>query len=542
MAQILIFIFLTVMWTFPLIFKLRTSIFADGKWLFDTLVAIYGTWWHKMAWLGNVSANFNNLLGYPFGIDISMENKEPVLEIPLLFLSLWKDEIFAFNIIILSSFILSGITMYYLALYFTKNKPASFISAVIYAFSPYHSLQCFSHMSLAVIQWMPLYILSLFKFREKISYSRSILCAGTFLLAALSNYYYAYIMFIFTIVFLLFNFNMNFIKKFSLMGLIIIAVLMPINYKAITAVWKSRSGSAEIETTRHARPLNDLFRYSARITDYIRPSEYHPIFGKVDFLFIKPYKSASRHWAERTVFLGYIPIILSFYFLLLKKKKDTDINIIVVSTIIAFLISLPPKLGFIPMPGLFLYKIFPMFRSYARFGVMVILGFSIFSGLGFMKILERRRRKILYTSIFAGLILFEFIVIPPFRNVDFGKTSAVYTWVKKLPKDTAIVEYPLFSEIESDHYKYLFYQRIHQHPLFNGMRVGSSVDAIRTETMDISDIKSANKLNSLGIQYVILHKESYPMQELQEIDKNKGLEKIIDFEDSAVYKIMGAVE
>lgn len=546
----LIFLLLTIGWTYPLIFRLRSSIFADGKWLFDTLVAIYGIWLNKMAWLGKAALNFNNLIGYPFGVDISCINREPLLEIPLLFLSLWKDEIFAFNIIILSSYFLSAITMYCLALYFTKNKMASFLSSTVYAFCPYHSLQAFSHMSLAVIQWMPLYILCLFKFGEKISYTRSVLCAGAFLLVALSNYYYAYLMFIFTVIFFLFNLykGFNLIKKFLLMGIIIALVLIPLNYKAIIAVWKGPEFSREAEIPRHAPPLVDLFNYSARVTDYIRPSEYHPVFGRIDFLFMKPYSSASRHWAERTVFLGYIPLILSFYFIgnwFRRKKKvieELNIYILLLSTITVFIISLPPKLGFLYMPSFFLYKIFPMFRTYARFGILVILGVSIFAGLGFKEVLEHYRRKILFVFMNIGLILFEFTVIPPTRNVDFSKIPSVYEWIKDIPEGVAIAEYPLLQETDSNHYRYLFYQRIHRHPLFNGSNTDSLGDAIRREIMDISDNRSARILRSLGIKYIILHKYSYNVKDLGEIDRNEGLEKIMDFEDSVVYKIIASTE
>lgn len=549
-----VFILLTLIWTYPLILKLSSSIFADGKWLFDTLVAIYGIWLNKMAWLGSAARNFNNLIGYPFGVDLSCINREPALEAPLLLLSLWKNEIFAFNIIILSSFFLSAVTMYFLAFYITRNRIASFLSAIIYAFCPYHCLQAFSHISLAVIQWLPLYVLCLFKFGEKVSYTRTILCAGVFLLVALSNYYYAYVMFIFTLIFFLFNLykkfrysvyeGFSFIGKFLLMGLIILVVLMPLNYKAIVAVWRGPADShGELEIPRYAPPLQDLFRYSANITDYIRPSEYHPVFGKVNFWFIKPYKDASRYWSEKTVFLGYVPMIFSFYFIFnwfrRKRKllKEVNIYILFFSTIAAFVISLSPKLGSIPMPSFFLYKIFPMFRSYARFGILVILGTAVFAGLGYLEMLERYQRKALFTLMVVGLVLFEFMVIPPFRNVDYSKNPPEYEWIRNLPNGTAIAEYPLLSEIDSDHYKYLFYQRAHKHPLFNGGRRGSEGDAIRCEIKDISEIRSARILNYLGIQYIILHKDRYNERDLVKIDKNKGLEKTIEFENSVIYKI-----
>ena len=66
-------------------------------------------------------------------------------------------EVVAFNAVVLLSFVLSGFTMYLLALRLTGNRWAALLSGVIYAFAPYriHALAA-GWIPLLPTQWLPL--------------------------------------------------------------------------------------------------------------------------------------------------------------------------------------------------------------------------------------------------------------------------------------------------------------------------------------------------------------------------------------------------
>ena len=196
------FIFLGAIVTYPLIFKMSSHIYGVPG---DSLVNIYWFWWWKYAWGNNLSFTTIPLLSAPFGVKILdpflfWTLYSSLLAIGLTFLA---NEVFAYNFLILSSFPLAAITMYFLVYHFTRNRLASMVSGIIYSFSPYHFWHGFQHLTVAQIQWMPLYALFLFKLSEARNYKNAILCGFLFSVVTLETLYYGYFMLIFTGAFIL---------------------------------------------------------------------------------------------------------------------------------------------------------------------------------------------------------------------------------------------------------------------------------------------------------------------------------------------------
>lgn len=571
------FILLTLVITYPLIFKMDRSIFSDPEWTFDSLGCLYGIWWAKYAWLNKFSSTFNHLVAFPFGVDSSQAPTQPGLSCPLLVLSLWQNEFFAYNFFILASFVLSAVIVYYLVYYLTKDKLASMFSGLVFAFCPNHSLQSFSHIGLAAIQWMPLYVLSLLMLNEERCYRNAIFLAFTFSLVTLSAYYYGYFMVIFTVGFILFKMaygkwdknyqvmkseKLKTFKVIILAGVLALVMILPSSYNMIKnkilpqkPVCVQRTGRLEaVVTIKYKQPLSDLYRYAARGYDYLLPSEYHPIFGKLTQKIVKTISDGRRHWSERTLYLGLTPLFLAVMGVIGWKKRrklkvgelkeNFYILLFLFSAALAFYFSLPPLIGFgkikIFTPSFFLYRLAPMFRVYARMGFVVTLCVAVLAGFGLRDILANIKRKWNQMAIalaFSFLILFEYTVVPPFRNVDFGKTPAVYEWLAKEPEDIVIAEYPLYDFINEKHYEYLFYQRVHQKKMVNGAPRGSKGDKIRELVMDILKPESRSVLKDLGVDYLIIHKESYEQRDWASLDNSQDLEFTKDFPSARVYRI-----
>ena len=72
-------------------------------------------------------------------------------------------------------------------------------------------------------------------------------------------------------------------------------------------------------------------------------------------------------------------------------------------TFVGILFSMPPYWNFgifkIYFPSFFMYKILPMFRAYARFGILVMLSISVLAGIGFMRLVSTKKNKIHYCRI-----------------------------------------------------------------------------------------------------------------------------------------------
>ena len=84
-----------------------------------------------------------------------------------------------YNLLFFASFVLSGFGAYLLAFYFTKNKPASLIAGIIFAFSPFHIHNSLSTNAGTMHQeWLPFFALYLFKFFEDLSLKNISLAAS----------------------------------------------------------------------------------------------------------------------------------------------------------------------------------------------------------------------------------------------------------------------------------------------------------------------------------------------------------------------------
>ena len=95
------------------------------------------------------------LLFWPIGANLVYQTSMPIASLlvtPLTAVSLP----FAFNVIFFAGFCLSGLAMFMLARYLTKNSYAAFIAGIIFTFSTFHIAQAYGHLEYTNIEWVPL--------------------------------------------------------------------------------------------------------------------------------------------------------------------------------------------------------------------------------------------------------------------------------------------------------------------------------------------------------------------------------------------------
>lgn len=587
-----LFILLSIVATYPLILRMQSHIYGYKG---DSLGALYGFWWYKYAHLNHISRWVISIVAFPFGADYSSSPRLLVIDSLGKWLSILVNEIFAYNFIILLTFLLSSIAMYLLVHYFTKNKLAGFFSGIIYAFSPYHFAHAFQHICLVNIQWMPLYILTLFKLDEERRYGWAILCGGFLALNTFSHYQYGYSMVVFTVVFVMWRAwqsirgrklssyqvdkltrkqvnkwtGFHSFKVVLVAVVVALAIILPFTHNIFKAVLVSSPGKP-IDEGGFSRPLEDLFMYSAQFFHYLIPSGDNPLIGGFIRNFIKIY-----HPVEQTLYLGWVGIILSVVAIRQWRRKNREqrlqatgckpqaieqtsiqanwptrtqkaVSFFLFAGIMALIFSHAPWTDIGPFriffPAYFMYKIAPMFRIYARFGILVMLSVSVLAGIGLAGLLQKikfPKRQGILVAVITLLVFVEFAPTLPAPIVDAVNPPPVYEWLSQQEGDFVIVEYPL----ETD-YEYLFWQRIHQKKLVNGARPGTYADQVRKKIVDILKPETPGILKYLGAKYVILHPAKYlesedapVIGEVPDISKQKGLKLVKAFDDARVYTI-----
>ena len=201
-----------------------------------------------------------------------------------------------------------------------------------------------------------------------------------------------------------------------------------------------------------------------------------------------------------------------------------------------------------PFPSFFMYKLFPMVRNYARFGIIVMLSISVLAGIGLKHILERmktRWKKVAFTTLAVSIIFFEFAHLPDFQFRDVVRdVPPEYVWLSKQSGDFSIVEYPLLKGNAIDN-RYLFYQRIHRKKMINGAWIGTPAYKFKQKIRRIQDPQTPGILSYLEAKYVIIHKDELLKSEdldiigvMPDLSKQSGLRVVTRFEDVDVYEVI----
>jgi hypothetical protein len=194
------------------------------------------------------------------------------------------------------------------------------------------------------------------------------------------------------------------------------------------------------ERAAFAFTREDLFRHSAKWWGYLMPPVAHPLLGGL----------ARRTWIassvndgllEQQVSLGASVIALglvAIYGWLGREHRSTAeamVPVLAAVAIVALVSSLSPDrviLGMtVPRPSGLLYPIVPMFRSYARFGVIVQLMAALLAGIGASRLLAHRTgvsRAI--CAVLITLAIAEYAVWPPDLSRDVLPTAA-HRWVMR---------------------------------------------------------------------------------------------------------------
>jgi hypothetical protein len=346
----------------------------------------------------------------------------------------------AYNLLVLITFPLAAATTYLLARYLALSRAAAAFAALAFAFSPFHLAHAAYHPHIAQVQWLPLYLLALWRCLDAATPAAVAVLGLATATVTLSNFY----------------------------GGLIAAVLTPV---AIAAYWlpRPRAGSQPIRqlgvtvatllvlaaagaayvtwsapgmlagNSELAFPRIDLFRYSAKWWSYFVPPVAHPVLGP----------AASRFWeaeggrlgmVEQQVSLGWAVVVLGLIAIAGWRADGTRrsaalarVPALAMVAAAALLCSLSPErvIGEFTFvrPSALIYEFLPMFRSYARFGVAVQLMAVLLAGIG-VDVLWRLRSRLAKPACAALVMLgaAEYAVSPASLSRDVLPTTA-HRWV-----------------------------------------------------------------------------------------------------------------
>ncbi len=346
----------------------------------------------------------------------------------------------AYNVMVLWTFPLAAVFACLFAYELTRSATTSAMAGLVFAFAPFHLAHAAYHVHISQTQWIPLYFLALWRCLHGMTPGRAAMLTAAVGLVVLSNDYGGFIALAMTPVTLLLFWlapspdgrsrsRRDLLWASALLGSIGAAALLTARL-VVPMVFEQPEALAF--------PRADLFRYSARWWSYLVPPVAHPVLGAWSRRAWESY-GIGPGLLEQQVYLGAGVLTLAAIGLWSRVRargRDSLAAVPYLAAVaaIAFACSLSPEreiLGIrVARPSALLYLVAPMFRSYARFGVVVQLMIAIVAAAG-MTSLWQRRTRVARAAALALVVLTAFEYTPlPWQWRDVLPTSA-HRWLAR---------------------------------------------------------------------------------------------------------------
>jgi hypothetical protein len=510
--------------TYPMVFQFDRTIYGYPGDATGTVAAY--SWW-SYAIRHHLSIFDNTLWGAPYGAGWQIV---PFPVIPVLLLAPFSGLVggtVTYNVEVLASFPLTGWATYLLARRIGCTPLGAAFSAFAFTFSPYHIEKAQGHAGQTHMEFFAGTLLFLLRWRQGGSRWNLIAAGAVAGLTLWDDFYYAFIgVFLvatfFVVSYLHRRFNEPSAPSFRshLVGTVIVALVtllfLPL---AVLLAFRPSNGSVSSTLSKQAvtahQSLAEIQVYSSRPLEFVLPYHDNPLLPDT----IRRYEGAHLHgsnFTEQSLFIGYTVMLLAVVAVVAVRPRFITILLLAIG-VVGAVVSLPPQLHFgavgIPMPSLFLNAVAPIFRVYARFGILVLLGAAVLGGLGLTVIQARLKGQAAWLLTVPFLLTaLEFNNLPPTHVTQIYPAPAEYQWLATQPTGT-LIEYPLqagtMQEQEIQTRQYTLYQQAHGHPIFNGATAASHAHDLYPQLEPYYGAGVAGMLRQIGIRYVFVHRDDY---------------------------------
>lgn len=454
---------------------------TPGDFPIDRNQNLWNFWWFKQS-LFNWDNPYNtNLLFYPYGTKLYLHTFSPYNLIIGLPLQLIFGLIPTYSFIELLTFPLGAYTAYLLAHYLVKNQWGALLAGLVWSFGPYHFVELRQdQLNLLSLQWLPLFILFLFKLEQaqtRRDLTINALAASlVYLLTLMVDYYYAIYLLMFAglywlweIVNLLWQKRRAAFQPISVLtlkfGVVFGLGMLPYSPILLATI---RETTSPAYTPLDNTSIEQV--HSADLLQLFLPPTHHPLWGSQASFW--PSETLLNNWGA---VLGYVALGLSIYALLTIK----GLWFWAYNALFWIIISFGPTLRIngsqtdIAMPYRLLIKLpfIGIGRFPERYILMAQLSLAILAAYGLARLLAKiksTRLQVACALLIMSLFVFEswpgFLPIPkPIVQPAFATALNLAS----IAKDKAILELPVTKHSNPDSPRML-YQIYHGRPITGG--------------------------------------------------------------------------
>jgi hypothetical protein len=475
-------------------------------------------------------------------------------------------------------FAFSGVTAYALVKHLVRDKYASFVGGLIYAFSPVHTAHMFAgHLDWVGIEFMPLLVLSFLLLLEEKKYKYALTAAISFLFVVFVGGAQLGILSAFFIMVLLYfhscleGFGKTFDRKMLLSILLTIMLVVLLGLPLFVQIAKGIFGGA-LETAKISSPPEAGLVWSNSLLGFFVPSYYNPVYNSMlqsnssSFLnsfYSAVYKGvlvAQSMQDERISYLGYLVLFLFLCGIYYDFKKNKPKKTIIWIDLFLFfsVMSLGPLIALssnnisdIPSPFL-IYLFIPILnilREPGRFYFVATIPLAIIASFGLSELYNRfrvrkSRKKILVTSLICVLIILDYvgIILPGNSQALFQNVTIpdAYRIIENTPGNFSVLILPSPYNADFHQAEQMYYQTLFKKPIFSGyvsrINITQQYSFYLIPVFQYSDALNSNNtfvylspvaenmttitavmMAEYNISYVVVMKSAYAQSALQQL-------------------------
>lgn len=481
------YLLLALVATYPLVLHFNDYFIGGAE---DGSMSIWSIWWMKFSLADLHQGIFDcQYLFYPFGANLTFHSIPKVLGaigIPLqVLLSLTAS----YNLLVILTFVISGLSTYFLVRYLTRKELPSLMAGALFAFSPYRIAQL-SHINLLATSLIPLYVLMILKARDALTEGKRagwlyFSLAGLLLgLVAYDTEHYAIMLVVFNVVFLaaVFPFHGSGGSRRAwlrlLAGIGATTLIALVSFSPMLAAARSELERSGDFVTVEQLQIENL---SAGVQSFFIPDRDLD-WGLTSLSFLKV-----KGKGKESTYLGF-GIVLLAAIGAWSARKARYAGLWIVTALVFAVLSLGPfliirsKITGIPMPYWLINQIplFNMIRAPARYVVITSLALAVLAGYGANAVIERskgiRYSKLMGPLMIAFIPAVLFIDIDPRPNLVSMEVPQVYHDIAASGVPGSVLSLPLGwstastgNPVGRETAIVLLDQTAHERPILGGM-------------------------------------------------------------------------
>jgi O-antigen/teichoic acid export membrane protein len=487
----------------------RGSDAAGGVWFFWRLQQeggyhLFGTTHHT-------------LTGAPFGWNegngINVQWLLPYY--PGYLLSTLFGAVVAWNLVLLAGYVLSGASMYLLTRYLGCTRLVAAWAGMVFVVFPWH-LERTPHASLTHLEVLPLLLLTLVAASRRPSRGRFALVGVATVACWLTSGYFGAMALVAAVgfglgAFLLWERRRGAVVLLGSAGAAVVGSAFVAFFSAIAGVGRDAGLN---------RVAGDLSVYGVRVYELVVPAARNVVVGDQLHSFWASRMHGSNP-TETNDYLGLLTIALALTWLAIAWRRRTrpgglrpaTVGLLGVA-VVALVLSFPSPVRILGhdvwMPSRIVWEVVPAVRVPSRWIALVMAALVPLAALGLQALWRRIGRLELRYGLVAAAAAFSFLelYVPAAEpRIRTKPVPAEYAALAKAPPGV-LAEYPL--EESTD---YLFWQRVHHRPLFNGAPGDSIAEQLRLRLVDPAAPGTAEQLAALGVTAIVTHRNAFHFAE-----------------------------